>query len=91
MDCLVEDDVCMLADRSAFAGSVATTDRLLRTLVFDAQVPLCDAVKMVSLTPAKQIHEENIGRLASGMRADMNLLDDKLQLLKTWIGGKLYT
>ena len=90
MDCLVEDDVCMLADRSAFAGSVATTDRLLRTLVFDAQVPLCDAVKMVSLTPARQIGEGDIGRIAPGMRADLNLFDDKLQILKTWIGGKLY-
>lgn len=91
LDCIVEDEVCMLADRSAFAGSVATTDRLLRTLVFDAQVPLCDAVKMVSTTPAKQIHEDSIGRLSGGMRADMNLLDEKLNVLKTWIGGRLYT
>lgn len=91
MDCIVEDEVCMLADRSAFAGSVATTDRLLRTLVFDAQVPLCDAVKMVSTTPARQIHEDSIGRLCSGMRADMNLLDEKLNVLKTWIGGRVYT
>lgn len=90
MSCLVEDDVCMLADRSAFAGSVATTDRLLRTLVFDAQVPLCDAVKMITLTPAKQIGEGDIGRIAPGMRADLNLFDDKLQILKTWIGGKIY-
>ena len=59
--------------------------------MFDAQVPLCDAVKMVSCTPAKQIHEDSIGRLAAGMRADMNLLDENLQVLRTWIGGKLYT
>ena len=90
MNCIVEDDVCMLADRSAFAGSVATTDRLLRTLVLDAQIPLCDAVKMVSLTPARQIGEGDIGRLAPGMRADINMFDDKLQILKTWIGGKEY-
>jgi len=91
MKCLVEDEVCMLADRSAFAGSVATTERLLHTLVFDAQIPLCDAVKMCSLTPARQIGERDIGRIAPGMRADMNILNEQLQLQSTWIGGKLYT
>lgn len=90
MDCLVEDDVCMLADRSAFAGSVATTERLLHTLVRDAQIPLCDAVKMVTLTPARQIGQRDIGRIAAGMRADLNLLDGDLNLQATWIGGKKY-
>ena len=90
MPCLVEDEVCMLADRSAFAGSVATTERLLATLVFDAQVPLCDAVKMCSLTPARQIGARDIGRLAPGMKADINLLGDDLKVQKTWIGGRLY-
>ncbi len=90
MPCLIEDDVCMLADRSAFAGSVATTDRLLHTLVFDAQIPLCDAVKMCSLTPARQLHEADIGRIAAGCRADLNLLDADLQVRKTWIGGEAF-
>ena len=80
----------MLADRSAFAGSVATTERLLATLVFDAQIPLCDAVKMCSLTPARQIGATDIGRLAPGMKADINLFGDDLKVEKTWIGGKLY-
>lgn len=91
MDCLVEDEVCMLADRSAFAGSVATTDRLLRTLVFDAHIPVCDAVKMLTLTPAQQIRQPDIGRLAPGMRADLNIFQDDLALLGTWINGKRIT
>ena len=90
MACLVEDEVCMLADRSAFAGSVATADRLLRTLVFDAQIPLCDAVKMCSLTPARAIGERDIGRIAPGCRADLNLLDGQLNVRETWIGGETY-
>ena len=91
MACLVEDDVCMLADRSAFAGSVATTDRLLRTLVFDAQIPLCDVVKMLTITPAREVGARDIGRLAAGWYADMNLFGDDLVLKKTWIGGREYT
>ena len=90
MACLVEDEVCMLADRSAFAGSVATTDRLLRTLVFDAQLPLCDAVKMLTLTPARQVGATEIGRIAPGMRADLNRFGDDLKINATWIGGRIY-
>lgn len=40
-----------LPDRSAFAGSVATADRLVRTIVSLAEVQLADAVKMMTLTP----------------------------------------
>lgn len=86
----VENDVCVLADDSCFDGSIATTDRLLRTLVFDAQIPICDAVKMLTLTPAKQVRANDIGRIAVGMRADLNLFGDDLQIKKTWIGGKEY-
>ena len=45
---IIEDGVCKLADRSALAGSVATMDRLIRTLVQKAEIPLEDAVRMAS-------------------------------------------
>ena len=50
---IIEDGVCKLADRSALAGSVATMDRLIRTLVQKAEIPLEDAVRMASETPSK--------------------------------------
>ena len=50
---IIEDGVAKLPDRTAFAGSVATTDRLVRTMVEIAEVPLVDAVKMMTLTPAR--------------------------------------
>lgn len=49
---IIEDGVCKLADRSALAGSVATMDRLIRTVVQKAEIPLEDAVRMASETPA---------------------------------------
>ena len=49
---IIEDGVCKLADRSALAGSVATMDRLIRTMVQNAEIPLADAVRMASETPA---------------------------------------
>lgn len=91
MACLVEDEVCMLADRSAFAGSTANGIRLLRTLVRDAQIPLCDAVKMCTLTPAKQVRADNmVGRIAPGLKADINIINSDIELEKTYIGGRLY-
>ena len=41
----IEDGVCKLADHSALAGSVATMDRLIRTMVQKAEIPLEDAVR----------------------------------------------
>lgn len=92
MDLLVEDQVCMLASRAAFAGSVATTDRLVRTLYKDAQIPIADAVKMITLTPAREINEHHhIGRLSKGYDADINVFDDNINILGTMILGKMYT
>lgn len=39
-------------DRSAFAGSIATADRLVRVATKEAGIPLIDAVKMMTETPA---------------------------------------
>lgn len=91
MACLVEDEVCMLADRSAFAGSTANGIRLLRTLVRDAQIPVCDAVKMCTLTPARQVRADDmVGRIAPGLKADINIINSEIELEKTYIDGRLY-
>ena len=50
---IIEDGVAKLPDRSAFAGSVATTDRLFRVMVKEAELPITEVSKMASLTPAK--------------------------------------
>ena len=42
---IIEDGVAKLPDRSAFAGSIATTDRLVRNMIKYASAPLTDAVK----------------------------------------------
>ncbi len=49
---VIEDGVCKLMDRSAFAGSIATADRLLRVAVKEANISLLDAVKILTKTPA---------------------------------------
>ena len=87
---IVEDGVAKLSDRSALAGSIATTDRLVRTLVQQAEVPLEDAVRMASETPA---HIMGVfgrkGALARGKDADVLILDEKLKVRCVWQMGKI--
>lgn len=87
--CIVEDGVAKLPDRSAFAGSVATTDRLVRNMVQLAGAPLQDAVKMMSLTPARILGFQDRGMLAVGYRADIVCLDAGLHAVKTFVGGEV--
>lgn len=76
---MVTDGVAMLADRTSFAGSVATCDRLLRFAHFDCGIPLHEAVKMIGLSHSKLINmDENIGSIKVGKRADIILLNNEL-------------
>ena len=85
---IVEDGVAKLPDRSAFAGSVATADRLIRTMVQLAGIPLTDAVKMMTATPARILHmDDRIGSLETGKEADILLFDDQIKITRTLING----
>ena len=78
---ILEDGVCKLADRSALAGSIATMDRLIRTCVQQAGIPLEDACRMASETPAKimKVYDRK-GSLEAGKDADIIMLDPNLEL-----------
>ena len=87
---IIEDGVCKLADRSALAGSVATMDRLFRTMVQQAGVPLEDTIRMASETPAKIMGVyDRKGSLERGKDADILALDSDLNLCAVWAMGKL--
>ncbi len=90
LNVLVEDGVAKLPDRTAFAGSVATADRLVRTMVQKADVPLLEAVRMLTATPARILGQQNdIGSLAVGKRADIIFFDENIEVSLTIIGGKV--
>ena len=87
---LVEDGVAKLPDRTAFAGSVATADRLIRTMTQQADVPLLDAVKMMTATPARIMgQQDNLGSLTVGKAADLVLFDENIEVSMTIVGGKV--
>lgn len=85
---IIEDGVAKLLDRSAFAGSVATADRLIRTMVQVAEVPLVDAIKMMTETPAKIIGiDRDKGKISIGMDADLVLFDENINIKMTIVNG----
>lgn len=86
---IVENGVAKLLDRSAFAGSVATADRLIRTMVQLAGLPLTEAVKMMTSTPARILHmEDRLGSLEIGKEADIVLFDEQIRVSRTIINGR---
>lgn len=78
---VLEDGVCKLADRSALAGSIATMDRLVRTCVQQAGIPMEDACCMISETPAKIMGVyDRKGSLEKGKDADIIFFDKDQEL-----------
>ncbi len=89
---ILEDGVCKLADRSALAGSIATMDRLIRTCVQQANIPLADACRMASETPAKIMGVyDRKGSLEAGKDADLMMFDNDLKLTYVMQAGNEVT
>jgi N-acetylglucosamine-6-phosphate deacetylase len=87
---VVEDGVAKLLDRSSFAGSVATADRLVRTIVTQTDIPLIDAIQMITSTPARIAGVANRkGSLAVGKDADIVILDANIDIHMTMVMGRI--
>jgi N-acetylglucosamine-6-phosphate deacetylase len=84
---IIEDGVCKLMDRSAFAGSIATADRLVRVAVKEAGIPLPDAIRMITATPAKIMNLSRKGRIAWGMDADLVVFDEDIRIEQVFAKG----
>lgn len=78
---LVSDGVAMLTDRSSFAGSIATADRLVRNAVHAVGLSMVSAVNMLSYNVAKSIGlDHEIGSLDIGFKADVLLFDENVDI-----------
>lgn len=90
MDTIVEDGVAKLLDRSAFAGSVSTTDRLVRTILQMTDAPIHEAVKMMTLTPAKLLRIDNRkGSISEGKDADLLIFDENINVSMVMVAGRI--
>jgi len=90
MQVLIEDGVAKLPDRSAFAGSIATTDSLVRNMRDLAGVPLLDAVRMMTYNPASVMRIQNKkGVLAPFKDADICIFDENVNIKAVFVGGEM--
>ena len=85
----VHDGVAMLLDRTAFAGSSTLLNQMVPVLTEVVGVPLYEAVRMCTLTPAWIIGvAANKGSLAAGKDADLAIFEDDFTAWGTVIGGR---
>ncbi|MDR6627820.1 N-acetylglucosamine-6-phosphate deacetylase [Caulobacter segnis] len=85
----VRDGVCV-DDAGTLAGSDLDMAAAVRNAVATLDLSLADAVMMASAAPAAFLglaHQR--GRIAPGLAADFCLLDDDLNVAKTWIDGSV--
>ncbi|MBQ4157200.1 MAG: N-acetylglucosamine-6-phosphate deacetylase [Clostridia bacterium] len=87
LPCIIEEGVAKLPDRTAFAGSVATFDRLVRNMIIMAEVPMHEAVKMATKTPAMIMNLTDRGEIAPGKRADIIMFNDHIDVSFVMIKG----
>jgi N-acetylglucosamine-6-phosphate deacetylase len=83
----VGDRVCLLADRSALAGSASRMIDLVRVMVNQVNVPLPEAVAMASANPARALGLTTKGKLEVGADADLVVLSPELEVCGTLVAG----
>lgn len=90
LDVVIEDGVAKLPDRSSFAGSVATADRLVRNMLQIAAVPMETAVQMMTTTPARVLGvSDRKGIIAPGYDADIVVFDENVEVGMTMVKGSV--
>ena len=86
---IVQDGVCRLED-GTLAGSVLALDAALRNFMSANGWPLVQAWPLTSLSQAQAMGiDYEVGRIRSGARADLTLLDAETQVVATVVGGQL--
>ena len=82
------DGVGMMLDRSSFAGSATLLPQMLPVLLDAVGIPLVEAVRMVTLTPARIIGAaDECGSLEAGKRADLVIFDDAFATQRVMLNG----
>lgn len=85
----IKNGVATLMDESAFAGSIATADRLVRFCVNDVGIDICRAVKMMTINPARVMGLEHKGEISAGYDADIILFDEQINIAKVIVRGRV--
>ena len=87
---ILENGVAKMPDRQAFAGSICTTDRLVRNMVRLAGASLPEAIRMMTEIPASTLGlSHKTGTVAVGRAADLVLFDKDIQIQMAMVDGEI--
>jgi len=79
----------LTTEEGTLAGAHLTMASAVRNAVSLAQLPLEEALRSASLTPARFLGLENErGTLIPGARADLVALSQELSVVATWFDGR---
>lgn len=85
----VHDGVAMLLDRTSFAGSTTLVSQMIPILATIVGIPLAEAVRMASLTPARLIGvDDRKGTITAGKDADIAIFEDDFTTWRTMVAGR---
>ncbi len=77
------------ASNGSLASSIRGMDFMVRHAYKCMKAPVHDVIRMASLTPAERAGiADDVGSIEVGKRADLLLLNSKLELKNVWIAGK---
>lgn len=87
-DVKVEEGTARLVEGGSLAGSILTLDKAVKNIVHWDITNLQKAINMASIIPAKSLGlEKEIGSIEKGKYADLNVLDEDLNIIDTFING----
>ena len=88
MPIVIENDVALLKDKSSFAGSTATFDRLYKVMANVIGKDFVSLSKMASLNPARLLGLKDRGEIKVGKRADLIIVNDSLEIQNIFHKGE---
>jgi N-acetylglucosamine-6-phosphate deacetylase len=87
LKCIVRDGAGWLEDRSALAGSAARMINLVQCMIDVVGVPIHEAVRMATETPARAMGWKKKGQLVAGCDADLVVLSPEFEVVETIVAG----
>ena len=84
----VREGVARLKD-GTLAGSTLTMDRAMRNMLSMSSLTLEEVVPMLTSIPCRALGLNDRGDIEKGKRADLTFVDDKVNVVKTYVSGKM--
>ena len=82
--------VAKLTDRTSFASSVSTMDKLIKNMIRHCDLSIRQAVQLATYNVAKIQHlEDEIGILAENRKADIVVFDSNINIKMTAVNGEI--